>query len=134
MIKNMNKCYTPILPVYDRKNIRILYVNPDYVIEVYNNALKRRALPFIKNMPRKISLYSDDCGFRPHTDLDEEIAQRLTITCDGRVYITRYNFIIGKYCFWSITPQVTSVTDGVQNRTKIYYYADFARFLYQTTT
>lgn len=66
--------------------------NPEYVIEVYNNALKRRALPFIKNMPRKISLYSDDCGFRPHTDLDEEIAQRLTITCDGRVYITRYNF------------------------------------------
>ena len=66
--------------------------NPEYVIEVYNNALKRRALPFIKNMPRKISLYSNDCGFRPHTDLDEEIAQRLTITCDGRVYITRYNF------------------------------------------
>ena len=31
-------------------------------------------------------------------------------------------------------PQVTSVTDGVQNRAKIYYYADFARFLYQTTT
>lgn len=66
--------------------------NSEYVIEVYNNALKRRALPFIKNMPRKISLYSNDCGFRPHTDLDEEIAQRLTITCDGRVYITRYNF------------------------------------------
>lgn len=41
---------------------------------------------------KKIQLVSCDCGFGPMPGPDEEAEQRLTLTADGRVWLSRYRF------------------------------------------
>ena len=98
-----------------------------------------RQLKRMSNDNSIIDYKYDDSGIRISKTINNVTTNYTTV--DGRITSQNdgTNLFYFRYDHREILllvyhPRVTSVTDGVQNRTKIYYYADFARFLYQTTT
>ena len=64
----------------------------DETVDLYAEIVHKGAIPFIKGTPRKISLFSRNISFRPCLEPSEEISQRLTVTANGKVYVTRYDY------------------------------------------
>lgn len=66
------------------------YSNPDLIISAYENEVEK--LPVINGVPRKITLCSNGICYGPCPEPDEERIQKVTISANGKVYITLKNY------------------------------------------
>mgnify|MGYP004682378011 FL=1 len=66
------------------------YSNPDLIISAYENEAEK--LPVINGVPRKITLCSNGICYGPCPEPDEERIQKVTISANGKVYITLKNY------------------------------------------